>query len=188
MAGEPAGAKTEPPEKPQWWRRPLVRIGGVVGVLILAIVAALGNGMGQSLWNAISGNSSPASSPASPRITISPLPTYVVSRRKGFVAKGTVSDLDADTIWLFDHRDDSYYIDVQAIVRPDGRHWSAPDRLLGSETEKKPFNVEAVVVVATPRCASILQTKVSTGDTRLPILPPGCKVIKPPITVTVNKE
>jgi len=187
MAGEPTegDAGAESPSAKRLSRRSLIWVGTIVTAFVVAIATAFGTGVGQDLFRTIF---SSHSSNDSPLIKIAPLPIYVVSRQGGFVAKGSVSNLGADTIWLFDHVGRAYYIDVQAVVDPNNRTWSAPDRHLGSGSEQLPFSVTAVVVVADPQCTSVLQTSVSSGNTKMPGLPSGCHPIKPPIRVTVNKE
>lgn len=133
-----------------------------------------------------SGPHAPAAS-SGPVITVQQPTSNIVSRSGGFTANGSVSNLGADTIWLFDH-DAVYYIDVKATVSPDGSTWSATDRPLGSANESLPFEVTALVVVANPQCTSNLQARVRSNETTLPNLPPGCHVAQPFITVTVNRE
>jgi hypothetical protein len=104
------------------------------------------------------------------------------------VAKGSAKDLSDNTIWLFDHVGSIYHIDIQAIVDPSAQTWSAPDRPLGSASDRLPFNLTSVVVIASPQCTYDLQADVDADNTSMPNLPPGCNVTNPPITVTVDSE
>jgi hypothetical protein len=187
MAGEPAegDAVAESPSAKRLSVRSLTWVGTIVTALIVATAVSFGTGLGQDLFRkAFSSHPSDDS----PLITIAPLTTYAVSGKEGFVAGGSASSLGADTIWLFDYVGGAYYIDVQAIVDPNKRTWSAPDRHLGSGSEKLPFSLTAVVVVADAQCTSILQTSFNSGNTNMPSLPSGCHAIQPPIRVTVYKE
>ncbi len=175
---------------------------GTTVAIVVALIAAISTiavALIQTSNHSSSGASPKSTSPSSrasstdispqPYVTIAPLTSYAVSRRVGFVAKGSESNLGANTIWLLDHTKENYYIDAQAIVDPSNHKWSAPDRRLGSPSDRLPFELTAVVVVASPLCSSTLQTDVSSGNTKLPdYLPQGCHPIKPPITVTVVRN
>jgi hypothetical protein len=156
--------------------------------VIAAAAGGAATGTTQSLFSGSQPKSSASSSGAAPVITIDPLPTYVVSRVSGFVAKGTVQNLGANTIWLFDHVGNNYYIDVSAIVNPRAHTWSASDRNLGDPSDPLPFNLTAVVVIASPECTYDLQIDFNSGNTKMPDLPAGCSTINPPIVVTVGKK
>jgi hypothetical protein len=160
-------------------------IGSIVGIVIVAAAISLGTGIGEKAYRAIF---EPSAHTQSPHITISQLPNYVVSRTQGFVARGSVSELGADTLWLFDHVSGFYYLDTQANIDPQHHAWSAADRHLGSPGQRFPFQIKALVVLASPQCTSDLQKDFNSGRTQMPNLPSGCKAIGPAIRVTVDRE
>jgi len=174
----------------------------VIGVVCIVLPTVIG--VNRSAGSSPSSISSPAPSSisSSARPTVSAVPSTspgpvitvespthnLVSRRVGFVAKGSVSRLGAHTIWLFDYNGSDFYIDVKATVSSDGSRWSAADYPLGSASQSLPFEVTVLVVVATPECTSTLQAKVRSDETKLSKLPVGCHAVQPSIAVTVNRE
>ena len=147
---------------------------GAIGAFVAGVVALLVYlHLGPS---PAPGPSSPMSS--SPAGSTFPTLTYptngqVVSRSNGFVASGAApSALYPDTIWILDHGIE-YIVDTEATVSVGS--WSAPDHPLGNSSNRLPYDITMVAVLATPHCASQLSALDHTvnGD-HTKYLPAGC--------------
>ncbi len=150
------------------------------------VATAISGGVAIACLAALSVVAETGQTSPSPKVTIQTKNQQTVSRAQGFVIRGSVTDLGNDSIWLFDFNN-AYFIDVQATVPPFSGNWKAADRPLGGASQSLPFQITVVVVLATPQCDRVLQANLSAHETRLPSLPPGCDLIPPPITVTVNR-
>lgn len=180
----------------------VIRLNVPAQALLVLVGAALlvsGGYLGVTRWQTAQGsnviNSSPASrataspfavtttspsispistpSPASATLT-SPNNGVKVSKRDGFVARGTVASLGSYTVWILDY-DGGYTVDQEAVVTAG--LWSATDQPLGDPSDKLPYNLTMVAVMANPYCADRLSRIQSTSNDYTLNLPGGCKIV-----------
>ncbi len=105
-----------------------------------------------------------------------------VSNLNGFIARGKVSSLGPNTIWILDY-DGGYTVDQQAMVVGD--KWSAVDKPLGDSTDELPFNLTMVAVIGDQGCTTKLADIVDNKDGYTEGLPVGCKTFAK-VTVRVS--
>jgi hypothetical protein len=158
----------------------------VIGVFCLAFagVSSKVSGSNNSADPAITPTLSPIPGSPSPTMPVGTLTSPVdgarVSRFNGFTARGTVSSLGSNTIWILDY-DGGYTVDQKAVVA--GGHWSASDHPLGDSSNHLPYNLTMVAALANPTCAAKLTKTNETSNDYLNQLPAGCKLFG---QVTVN--
>ena len=161
----------------------IVAIISAAGVIIAAIVTGtfnlLANHNGptpQPSRTAVSHSSSPRPSGRPSAKLTYPAGNTKVSRAKGFIARGIVEGLGANTIWILDHSASGYYVDAEAATPKNGNGaWSAMDRWLGNKSDHLPYSLTVVAVIATPQCKRQLrQIESQDLDTPLGTIPRGC--------------
>jgi len=190
ITGSGLFVKVKIPELKPWsrWTLAVLGAGFLVGAFLSPSVASHSTGQGTSSSPALtaptSGSSSPQSASSPPKAPVIAEPTVrliypskgtSVPQANGFVAKGTVSQLGNDTIWLTDY-DGGYTVDNEATVNGDGT-WSASDSDLGDPGEALPFSLTVRVILGDAQCAATLQATENTNSDYLTSLPGGCTVV-----------
>lgn len=156
--------------------------GGAVMLVISAILfvtklggSAVAGASGSSLTPGPS-QSTPAAD--APKVTFDypPIGTHV-SQHAGFKARGRIiGTLGARyTVWLVDHASGGYAADMQAIITHRGAQWRATDRPLGSPSDRLPFKLTVIAVLADHQCTlTLTRMDSSTSSDWTTQLPRGC--------------
>ena len=96
-----------------------------------------------------------------------------VSQKNGFTMGGTVASPGHFTIWILDHPSrHSYFLDREADV--NAGEWSAVDRPIGDASDRLPYPLAVVAVLADPQCARSLNQIGQTATTHITTMPAGC--------------
>lgn len=120
-----------------------------------------------------------SSAPAgAPKVTFDypPIGTHV-SQHAGFTGRGRIiGTLGSQyTVWLVDHPSGGYAADVQATITRGGRQWEATDRPLGSPSDRLPFKLDVIAVLADHQCTLTLTRMASSESSDWATqLPYGC--------------
>jgi hypothetical protein len=189
ITGSGLFVKVKIPELKVWSRLTLATVGAglFASAFLIPGVASHSSDQASSspaLTAPINGSSSPQSPSSLPKEPVVSGPTVRLSyptkgasvpQAKGFVAKGIVSQLGNDSLWLTDY-DGGYTVDNEATVNGDGT-WSASDSDLGNPGEALPFYLTVRVILADPQCAATLQATYNTNSDYLTNLPGGCTVV-----------
>lgn len=105
---------------------------------------------------------------------VEPAQSTDISSSQGFTTRGMAYNLPSGgLLWVLDRDSDGFYVAEPAHFY--GNEWSATSAPVGDPSDGLPFDIQFVLVLATPDCSDSLR---NAPDSFLRKLPAGCRVLE----------